>query len=166
MVITSFRPGLWSLPVRGAWIEIQRALPRWTTRACRSPCGERGLKSYLPNNTCYYIPSLPVRGAWIEIFFVAVSAFPGVRSLPVRGAWIEIAAVMVFFLLFRGRSPCGERGLKSPLVRPCGITIRRSPCGERGLKSNQAAGVAPQNGGRSPCGERGLKSVALIPMYE
>ena len=33
-----------SLPVRGAWIEIRRALPRWMTRACRSPCGERGLK--------------------------------------------------------------------------------------------------------------------------
>ena len=56
----------WSLPVRGAWIEI-----------IHSPRGEaRG-------------PSLPVRGAWIEIIIYSNAIFI-VMSLPVRGAWIEI----------------------------------------------------------------------------
>ena len=42
-----------------------------------------------------------------------VVAHPDVDvSLPVRGAWVEIRSVMVFFLLFLCRSPCGERGLK------------------------------------------------------
>ena len=33
------------------------------------------------------------------------------QSLPVRGAWIEIAQTAVQ-PLGKGRSPCGERGLK------------------------------------------------------
>ena len=33
-------------------------------------------------------------------------------SLPVRGAWIEIPAELYKLTLSRGRSPCGERGLK------------------------------------------------------
>ena len=33
-----------------------------------------------------------------------------------------------------GRSPCGERGLKSHLPYTKGGYCRRSPCGERGLK--------------------------------
>ena len=40
-------PGLMSLPVRGAWIEMS---PRGGVRvlcSCRSPCGERGLKLLL-----------------------------------------------------------------------------------------------------------------------
>ena len=58
----------------------------------------------------------------------------------------------------KGRSPCGERGLKSSSPR-FAITrsASRSPCGERGLKYD----VREQNSGgsysRSPCGERGLK---------
>ena len=55
-----------SLPVRGAWIEIQQC--------------QRGEKS---------TPSLPVRGAWIEIFAIRPPWLPS-PSLPVRGAWIEI----------------------------------------------------------------------------
>ena len=35
-------------------------------------------------------------------------------SLPLRGAWIEIPALTVFRFMMRCRSPCGERGLKSP----------------------------------------------------
>ena len=34
-----------SLPVRGAWIEIGWELAGTSARLCRSPCGERGLKS-------------------------------------------------------------------------------------------------------------------------
>ena len=33
-----------SLPVRGAWIEIDWKLLRWQMMFSRSPCGERGLK--------------------------------------------------------------------------------------------------------------------------
>ena len=75
------------------------------------------------------------------------------ESLPVRGAWVEMPFPLVFGDLQCSRSPCGERGLKSPLVRPCGITIpRRSPCGERGLKYEsffviyELAFVAPRAG--------------------
>ena len=79
-------------------------------------------------------------------------------SLPVRGAWVEIFAPNAPVKPPTGRSPCGERGLKSPLdtsppsssaslpVRGAWVEIccyyitvrpgcRRSPCGERGLKS-------------------------------
>ena len=35
---------VWSLPVRGAWVEIANAVFGQAQLACRSPCGERGLK--------------------------------------------------------------------------------------------------------------------------
>ena len=34
------------------------------------------------------------------------------ESLPVRGAWIEIPCTNWSWIPSRGRSPCGERGLK------------------------------------------------------
>ena len=101
--------------------------------ACRSPCGERGLKSPHQGGTFSSAASLPVRGAWIEICPPALHVRP-LRSLPVRGAWIEIGS-RDRLNVQTGRSPCGERGLKFPahlLVR-CGAFCR-SPCGERGLK--------------------------------
>ena len=55
-----------SLPVRGAWIEIDTAAQEEEAHR-----------------------SLPVRGAWIEIVLVAGQQ-PPEKSLPVRGAWIEI----------------------------------------------------------------------------
>ena len=58
----------WSLPVRGAWIEMGSPHLNWLVNFCRSPCGERGLKYRL---MCYHFrrrKSLPVRGAWIEIY--------------------------------------------------------------------------------------------------
>ena len=80
-----------------------------------------------------------------------------IESLPVRGAWVEIASRSAFSSSRIGRSPCGERGLKSVAVvdavgrcmslpvRGAWVEIymrkialafyhRRSPCGERGLK--------------------------------
>ena len=52
-----------------------------------------------------------------------------------------------------GRSPCGERGLKSARYQRAIIRrISRSPCGERGLKSpgrargRRGCGVAPRAG--------------------
>ena len=78
-----------SLPVRGAWIEMQAATP------------SVGL-----------FRSLPVRGAWIEIFSPGMRVLPCFGSLPVRGAWIEIGKITGGTLTLAGRSPCGERGLK------------------------------------------------------
>ena len=78
-----------SLPVRGAWIEMQMQLGRAAalagrspcgerglkypplaipkTQRCRSPCGERGLKCKEMKALIDLMESLPVRGAWIEI---------------------------------------------------------------------------------------------------
>ena len=58
-----------SLPVRGAWIEIDG----------NPPLHYRTLQS------------LPVRGAWIEISGMG-RALTSSLSLPVRGAWIEIGS--------------------------------------------------------------------------
>ena len=55
-----------SLPVRGAWIEI-RSQHGLLGQYRRSPCGERGLKFLWGNSYTQVIRSLPVRGAWIEI---------------------------------------------------------------------------------------------------
>ena len=56
-------------------------------------------------------------------------------SLPPRGAWIEIRKVGKQNEEAFCRSPRGERGLKSVLIRLlCIGTSRRSPRGERGLK--------------------------------
>ena len=100
--------------------------------------------------------SLPVRGAWVEIGRTCATS-PSSTSLPVRGAWVEIRSQHGLLGQYRGRSPCGERGLKYQiplLMRVC--VGRRSPCGERGLKC-VALARASGRGSRSPCGERGLK---------
>ena len=46
-------------------------------------------------------------------------------SLPVRGAWIEIIVDGVVVTVPRGRSPCGERGLK--------LVLRRRSRGDDGV---------------------------------
>ena len=101
-----------SLPVRGAWVEIATAA-RITGRAmCRSPCGERGLKSCA-----------------VGTFDLDAGRSPcGERGLKLDGAQPTAPAEL-------RRSPCGERGLK--FKGACPKTSRhfgRSPCGERGLK--------------------------------
>ena len=50
------------------------------------------------------------------------------QSLPVRGAWIEIGAGLQSRALLRRRSPCGERGLKSPSR---GLPLMSSPVAPR-----------------------------------
>ena len=57
-----------------------------------------------------------------------------------------------------GRSPQGERGLKSDPPSKCVHDGRRSPQGERGLKFPPDAQYQTLYG-RSPQGERGLKYV-------
>ena len=68
IIVTSYTAFLcnWSLPVRGAWIEMSAAI--------------LNLRSTW---------SLPVRGAWIEIKDL-YDFFCKTVSLPVRGAWIEM----------------------------------------------------------------------------
>ena len=53
-----------------------------------------------------------MRGAWIEMAGV-LDALAEFASLPVRGAWIEIKNAAQTGKELMGRSPCGERGLKS-----------------------------------------------------
>mgnify|MGYP003100464569 CR=1 FL=1 len=78
-----------SLPVRGAWIEMDYPTDKASINSRRSPCGERGLKCYHFYTRKAAAKSLPVRGAWIEIAINGTSDYP-TESLPVRGAWIEI----------------------------------------------------------------------------
>ena len=88
---------------------------------------------------------------------IKVGGVNHLRSLPVRGAWVEIIILGSAKNRSRCRSPCGERGLKSPFfVAVSAFPGGRSPCGERGLKCVVAA-LPPGLWGRSPCGERGLK---------
>ena len=102
-------------------------------------------------------------------------------SLSARRAWIEIHYPFQRAHSGGGRSPQGERGLKSVVSSVGGQIIPcRSPQGERGLKSNPKSNrnhpeaslsarrawieiirrITPANScpRRSPQGERGLKS--------
>ena len=78
-----------SLPVRGAWVEMEIRSLRRSVLESRSPCGERGLK--------YRDEAAQGRDG---------------MSLPVRGAWVEIQSQASYAASQEGRSPCGERGLK------------------------------------------------------
>ena len=55
-------------------------------------------------------------------------------SLPSWGAWIEIGNPEVSRVACEGRSPHGERGLKSEGDEGAYMTTGRSPHGECGLK--------------------------------
>ena len=137
-------------------------IDRIVTLRSRSPCGERGLKSFTlcRQDPCFL--SLPVRGAWIEMSRGRQCRAP-CGSLPVRGAWIEMLTRRGQLHHSSRRSPCGERGLKcrrTPARRTRNAC--RSPCGERGLKSRWRVNARPAVG-RSPCGERGLKCARTRP---
>ena len=101
---------MWSLPLRGAWIEILNCNVAIADEMRRSPYGERGLKSSQSKNRRTASQSLPLRGAWIEILAGSIHFF-GAWSLPLRGAWIEIGGGSAA-RRSPGRSPYGERGLK------------------------------------------------------
>ena len=66
-VLTAEENAQTSLPVRGAWVEMENRV---------SIIGTHG-------------GSLPVRGAWVEIS-LSSSCSHQRMSLPVRGAWVEI----------------------------------------------------------------------------
>ena len=78
-----------SLPVRGAWVEMQMLSRTIFSSRRRSPCGERGLKYQSAYKESVYYKSLPVRGAWVEMRMTK-KANGTIWSLPVRGAWVEI----------------------------------------------------------------------------
>ena len=99
----------------------------------RSPHGERGLKSDIPERH-------PIFGG----------------SLSSWRAWIEICLSRMWIIRPASRSPHGERGLKSKVPLPLSRTTSRSPHGERGLKFMFWGAVLCEHG-RSPHGERGLK---------
>ena len=61
------RLSIMSLPVRGAWVEMEEVLKIATDLNRRSPCGERGLKFGTPRDNLRIVASLPVRGAWVEM---------------------------------------------------------------------------------------------------
>ena len=139
----------WSLPVRGAWIEMLNARPFVIYGAPSLPVRGawiemRSLLRY-ENNTNVSLPvrgawieirkktlhtkiswSLPVRGAWIEIA-TTLRAVESGTSLPVRGAWIEITLWIFRSALPISRSPCGERGLKFSSVVPICAFARSLP---------------------------------------
>ena len=103
----------------------------------RSPYGERGLKSYSGTHDSGNAASLSLRRAWIEM------------ALCESRSWICMGS----------RSPYGERGLKWHQFLLLGQhTAGRSPYGERGLKSSVNGASYQISAGRSPYGERGLKS--------
>ena len=122
--------------------------------------------------------SLPARGAWIEIAYCARDSDLD-RSLPARGAWIEMPEQLEQLKPYIGRSPQGERGLKSvrrPLHppehwslpargawieistlsgwRPCQSSL---PARGAWIEICAAVGRSHRAGSRSPQGERGLK---------
>ena len=127
---------LGSLPVRGAWIEIAVVKYAPGCRYCRSPCGERGLKSQARLSPGAHSRRSPCGERGLKSVKNWSCPLP-VWSLPVRGAWIEIIQFKNAVSAEQRRSPCGERGLKSHRGGQSGLSgCRRSPCGERGLKSS------------------------------
>ena len=70
--------------------------------------------------------SLPMRGAWIEIYLM-VSIVVSIVSLPMRGAWIEIPHPPRGWTKEKGRSPCGERGLKYPFRERSSLQVSSLP---------------------------------------
>ena len=102
-----------SLSLRRAWIEIPSQTPRAYITSSRSPYGERGLKSLAGCVVFDAGESLSLRRAWIEILFCLDSISLRRVSLSLRRAWIEISRMVETDPKTHGRSPYGERGLKS-----------------------------------------------------
>ena len=110
------------------------AVPRQSGEG-RSPHGERGLKCAGLGRHVEAFVSLSSWRAWIEIVLQLGFAML-LPSLSSWRAWIEISSTPSALLPTLRRSPHGERGLKS---RGIGLILYdafcRSPHGERGLKS-------------------------------
>ena len=129
--------------------------PAASSRASRSPYGERGLKYRHRRKRRPQDQSLSLRRAWIEIRTVRWQN-TDCRSLSLRRAWIEIFDGGWRGGSRGGRSPYGERGLKYRTPDRGMAVMSRSPYGERGLKYRHGQ-VQRRRECRSPYGERGLK---------
>ena len=115
-------PTALSLPVRGAWIETIVVDYYGREKACRSPCGERGLKQRAGKHYPIKLRRSPC----------------GERGLK------QFASYWKGFC--PRRSPCGERGLKPPhCISRESMKSCRSPCGERGLKHRRQKWVCNQD---------------------
>ena len=144
----SFALTRWSLPVRGAWIEMPSVELLCKMADCRSPCGERGLKSRLFCSTlrCNSRSPCGERGLKFSPFVVVprshgcrspcgerglkfdvVDCCPDVRpSLPVRGAWVEIAGGWRLWLA-AGSLPVRGAWIEIPGERDSGKVQRVAP---------------------------------------
>ena len=131
------RDGAPSLPVRGAWVEMLRQRD-----------GDGG-----------DLMSLPVRGAWVEINLYKVKSGTTAPSLPVRGAWVEIPAEGTNEAAEWRRSPCGERGLKSPSSGGWCGRWWSLPVRGAWVEMVTLPRIGHSAESRSPCGERGLKCI-------
>ena len=80
-----------SLPVRGAWVEIPKPFTDCIKRYCRSPCGERGLKSYITNGRAFSERRSPCGERGLKSQPSPLFLHNRSVSLPVRGAWVEIS---------------------------------------------------------------------------
>ena len=101
-----------SLPSRGAWIEIPRMAIGGFPGACRSPHGERGLKSA---RRVLWVGGAAGRSPHGERglkWYLLQQCGQWEESLPSRGAWIEIMPAGTRSTKAARRSPHGERGLK------------------------------------------------------
>ena len=124
-----------SLPSRGAWIEMLLLDGPQPRIQSRSPHGGRGLKSPPAGSEPPTSRRSPHGGRGLK-FRKAGDNAAAETSLPPRGAWIEMP-VRGFRATARsrGRSPRGERGLKSVNMACDYLNAHgRSPRGERGLK--------------------------------
>ena len=81
-----------SLPVRGAWIEIEYSSVMPKVYVVSLPVRGAWIEIFKQFKIVSFISSLPVRGAWIEIVF-GTMVTDICQSLPVRGAWIEIYSI-------------------------------------------------------------------------
>ena len=105
------------------------------------------------------VGSLSSWRAWIEINTPHPHRVIMCPSLSSWRAWIEILLREGRLAGVDGRSPHGERGLKSGFGLILADRVGRSPHGERGLKSHDINHGATKLVSRSPHGERGLKYV-------
>ena len=146
-----------SLPTRGAWIEMQRRASNNQSGPCRSPHGERGLKSSGVPSLLTSLCRSPhgERGLKYGDHRAGLCSHfrrsphgerglkwrgPGWRigpagSLPTRGAWIEIALPIAIGRLNRSLPTRGAWIEMLAVGTKMIISVSRSPHGERGLKS-------------------------------
>ena len=130
--------------------------PAASSRASRSPYGERGLKYRHRRKRRPQDQSLSLRRAWIEI---RTEPFPASRhaSLSLRRAWIEIRTVRW------QNTDCRSLSLRRAWIEIRTVRWQNTDCRSLSLRRAwieifDGGWRGGSRGGRSPYGERGLKS--------